>query len=89
MLEIAISWDGEQYTDFTYKDIPNMKKMKLWSWVSSPLFSVQFEKLFGYDPCKYFYIVFCLQSIYFFKIICRSDVYVLFLYFALCSCELS
>ena len=54
MLQIAMSWDGEQHTKFTCNDIPNMKKMMLWRWIMSPYFTVKFEELFGYDPRKYF-----------------------------------
>ena len=50
MLQIAQSWNGEAHTDFTYRDIPNMKKLMLWKWAKSEQFNVFLQGLFGYSP---------------------------------------
>jgi hypothetical protein len=50
MLVVVDSWDGISLTDFTYKDIPNIKKTVLFSWMTTNLYQVDFYELFGYKP---------------------------------------
>ena len=41
-----------------------MKKIMLWSWATSSMFSVEFEWMFGYNPRKYsgLFLLFSLCS---------------------------
>ena len=50
MLQIAQSWNGEAHTDFTFRDIPNMKKLMLWKLAKSEHFNIDLEGIFGYSP---------------------------------------
>lgn len=50
MLQIAKSWNGKEHTKFTYRDIPNIKRMMLFEWATSSVFSLNLEDLFGYNP---------------------------------------
>jgi hypothetical protein len=50
LLVAVDSWDGISLTDFTYKDIPNIKKIMLFSWMTTNLYQVDFYELFGYKP---------------------------------------
>jgi hypothetical protein len=51
MLQTVHSWNGRELTDFSFKDIPNIRKTMLYSWVMSGKFKVvDFTLLFGYHP---------------------------------------
>jgi cytochrome c oxidase subunit IV len=50
LLVAVDSWDGISLTDFTYKDIPNIKKIMLFSWMTTNLYQVDFYELFSYKP---------------------------------------
>ena len=50
MLQIAQSWNGKEHTRFSKLDIPNIKKMMLFEWATSPVFNLDLVGLFGYNP---------------------------------------
>jgi hypothetical protein len=50
MLQTVNSWDGRNLTDFSCKDIPNMKKMMLFDWAMSGKLNTDFVNLFGFHP---------------------------------------
>jgi hypothetical protein len=50
MLQTVNSWDGRNLTDFSCKDIPNMKKIMLFNWAMSGKLNTEFVKLFGFHP---------------------------------------
>lgn len=69
MLQLTDSWTGDSHTDFSSKDIANMRKFMLFSWAMSGKFKIDFLKLFGYYPginlsffpcfwCKQFHVLF-------------------------------
>ena len=77
-----MSWDGEQHTKFTYKDIPNMKKTILWTWVTSRFFTVKYEELFGHDPRKCFiFFLSAYNLFYYFRVCCTFSFVLMYFLF--------
>jgi hypothetical protein len=71
VLTFTGSWDGKCHTDFTCKDILNMKKYTLFSWAMSGKFDIDFVKLFGFHPVFYacpFVLVFTALFLHFFQL---------------------
>jgi hypothetical protein len=50
MLKTVQSWNGKDLTNFSQKDIPNIKKTMLYSWAMFGEFKIDFVTLFGYHP---------------------------------------
>jgi hypothetical protein len=50
MLHTVGSWNGRSLTEFTCKDIPNIKKTMLFSWSTCGIFDVDLVGLFWYHP---------------------------------------